>query len=178
MRLFFPGQQSDEEIKVVVREHWFFFILRFALWLIFVAILFATDHYLPQFLPGLAEKPYSNYFSIAKNIYLLFLMLGIYTLWIIYYLNIWIITDKRVVDVTQPSIFNQKVSVLILTKVEDITSSTNGILGTLLSYGDVSIQTAGEKENFVFKNVQHPKDVERLVFNMMEKHQLPQDEES
>ncbi len=166
----FPGQQDDEEIRLVVREHWFHFATKFCVWLIFVAILFAFDHYLPIYLPSLTVAPYTSYIAVFKNIYVMFLMLGLFMIFTLYYLSVWIITNKRLVEVLQSGLFNQRISELTFPNIEDITSETNGMVGTFLSYGNVYVQTAGEKENFVFLRISNPKDIERLIFNLMDKH--------
>ena len=170
MHRLFPGQQDNEEIVAVVRQHWFYLVGRILVWLVFVAILFWFDYYAPTNFPELYQDPALGYTNLVKNIYVLFLVLGFFMLWTIYYLNVWIVTNKRVVDVAQSGIFNQRISELTFPNVEDITSDTSGIFGTFFSFGHVEIQTAGAQEHFIFNNVPNPKDIERLIFNLMDKH--------
>ncbi|MDB4939723.1 MAG: hypothetical protein JWO40_148 [Candidatus Doudnabacteria bacterium] len=170
MHRLFPGQQDDEEIVLVIRQHWFYLSAKILLWLVFVAILFVFDYFTPMYIPSLFQGGALPYVNLMKNIYLMFLILGLFMIWIIHYLNVWIITNKRVVCVFQKGIFEQRISELTFPNVEDISSDTNGIFGTFMSYGNVEVETAGEKENFVFENVPKPKDIERLIFNLMDKH--------
>ena len=169
MHHLFPGQQNNEEIVAVIRQHWFYLAGRILVWLVFVAILFWFDSYAPTNFPELYQNPAVSYTNLVKNIYVMFLVLGLFMIWIIYYLNAWIITNKRVVDVAQTGIFSQRISELTLPSVEDITSDTTGIFGTFLNFGHVEIQTAGAQEHFIFANVPKPKDIERLIFNLMDK---------
>ena len=166
----FPGQQDDEEIVLLVREHWLYLLGRVLIWLVFVAALFWFDSYAPANFPEIYQQPMVAYTDLIKNIYVTFLVLGLFMLWTVYYLNVWIITNKRVVDIRQAGIFNQRISELTLPNIEDITSDTSGILGTFFSFGDVEIQTAGEKEHFEFIKVPDPKGIERLIFNLMDKN--------
>lgn len=95
----------------------------------------------------------------------MFLILGLFMLWTIYYLNVQIITNKRIVDIWQKGIFSQRISELTLPNIEDVTSEVKGFWATVLGYGNVEIQTAGEKENFIFQSVPEPREIEKLIIN-------------
>jgi hypothetical protein len=40
--------------------------------------------------------------------------------------------------------------------IEDVKGGRRGILGTILDFGDIEVQTAGASENFMFRTVDHP----------------------
>lgn len=166
----FPGQQEDEEIKLVIREHWFRLLVKVLFWFVFVVVLFLMDKYLPVYAPVLYDPtgPYLVYISLFKNIYTMFLILGIFMTWTLYYLNIQIITNHRIVDVDQQSLFNHTVSELSIAKIEDVTGQTKGLFGTIFSYGNVYVQTAGSVDRFTFENVPHPDKVEKLILDLYE----------
>lgn len=69
----------------------------------------------------------------------------------VYYRNSLIITDENVIEVTQKSIFDKSVSRLNLGKVQDVNVSQKGVFATLMNYGTVAIETAGEAANYNFK---------------------------
>lgn len=165
IKKLFPSQEEDEVIVLVVREHWFFMFTRVLAWLIFVAVLFLFDKYAPQYIPKLFEAPYLNFVNLGKNIYVMFLVLGLFMLWTIYYLNVQIVTNKRIVDIWQKGIFSQRISELTLPNIEDVTSEVKGFWATVLGYGNVEIQTAGEKENFIFQSVPEPREIEKMIIN-------------
>lgn len=170
----FPGQQQDEKICLVVREHWMVFFIRFLSWLIFVAILLLLDWAINQFAPIVKTTPYLEYFNLFKSVYFMFLLLGLLMIWVIYYLNVQIVTNQRVVDITQDSLIRRKVSELHLSRIEDVTAEVTGILGTFLDYGNVFIQTAAETERFVFNRVPNPAYIEKLILDLYE--ELPENE--
>ncbi len=62
-----------------------------------------------------------------------------------------IITNKSLVEINQVSLFIRKVARLSMSNVEDVNSDQRGILATFFNYGTLTIQTAGEMDNFVFK---------------------------
>ena len=168
----FPGQQENEEIYMVLRPHWFIFFGKFLAWLLFAAILILTDWAIDQYAPILKTEPYLGYVNLVKSIYLMFLMLGILILWVMYYLNIQIITNERIVDITQRSLLHRTVSELHLNNIEDVTAETKGIFSTFLDFGNVYVQTAAETERFVFDHIPNPALVEKTILDLYE--QLPE----
>jgi hypothetical protein len=59
--------------------------------------------------------------------------------------------------------------------VQDITSDIKGFFPTMLHYGDVYIQSAGEKERFIFEQVGQPDHVVRMILQMTNKKTAPPD---
>ncbi len=85
-------------------------------------------------------------------------------------MNIEIITDIRVVEVDQIGLFNHTISELHIDKIEDATSETVGVFGTIFNYGNVYVQTAGTTERFEFHHVPNPAAIEKLVLDLYEKN--------
>jgi hypothetical protein len=173
-KILFPGQQENEKICMVLREHWFVFFSRFLAWVLFAAILLITDWAINQFAPALKKSPYLDYVNLIKSVYLMFLMLGLLIIWVMYYLNVQIITSERVVDIVQDSLVRRKVSELHLSRLEDVTAEVTGVFGTFLDYGNVYIQTAAETERFTFSRVPNPAGIEKLILDLYE--ELPENE--
>jgi len=149
-------------------------MMRLLVWFLFVIVLFAADRYIPVYAPGLLADPYLPYLQLFKNIYTIFMILGLFMIWALYYLNIQIITNQRIVDIDQESLFKHRVSELDLVKIEDVTSETVGFFSTVFSFGNVYVQTAGTTEHFVFYNIPHPDKVEKLILDLYEQyHKLP-----
>ena len=80
-----------------------------------------------------------------------------------YFLDMWIVTNERIINIEQRGLFSRVVSEMRLNQVQDISSHTHGFLETFLTYGDVTIQTAGEKLQFHFKNIDNPDDVKIAI---------------
>ncbi len=91
-----------------------------------------------------------------------------------YFLDMWIVTNERIINIEQHGLFRRKVSEMRLNQVQDITSETHGFLETFLTYGDVMVQTAGERLQFHFKNIDNPDEVKltiaRLVNECKKRH--------
>lgn len=97
------------------------------------------------------------------------LVAGIFTIWIIYYLNYQVVTSERIVDVDQRTLLYHTLAELNLGALEDVTVEIQGILATFFDFGNVYIQTAGTKRNFEFENIPNPHAVAKLILDLYEK---------
>ena len=169
MHKLFPSQDEDEKIFLVVRAHWFVLFLKIIVWLFFVAALLLFNFYAPDTLPGLFTGRAELITSLFVQIYTLFLVVSLFLIWLLWYLNIQVVTDRRIVDVDQVGLFSHVVSELHIENIEDVTSETNGLFGHLFGYGMVYVQTAGTKGNFEFDNVPDPGLINKLLLDLYEK---------
>lgn len=170
-KFLFPGQQTDERIYMITRRHWIVLAKEIFVWLIFVTILLSYDIYLVPKFSFLSESPYIQIANTLKSIYLMFVVAGLSTIWILYYLNYQIITNERIVDVTQRGLLHHTTSELPLGRTQDVTAEIRGFWGNFFNYGNVYVQTAGETIRFEFDRVPNPHQVEKLILDLYE--QLP-----
>ena len=82
-----------------------------------------------------------------------------------WYFNVFIITDRNVIDVDFHSILFKNIDVAPLRNVEDTSSQTAGVFGSLFHFGDVYIQTAGSSKSIEFHNVPTPHRVADFVLD-------------
>lgn len=83
-----------------------------------------------------------------------------------YYLDVWMLTNERVVEIEQTSLFGREINELHLHNIQDVSSRVRGFLETFLDYGTILVQTAGEVELFEFKYMPHPYEVEKTVLQL------------
>ena len=166
----FPSQLEEETIYLVVREHWIHFFLKVLVWLFFAAVLILFNRFVPRYVPGLFEDTAGQVTHLFTQVYTLFLALSLFLIFVFYYLNIQIITNIRIVDITQTGLFSHTISELHIDKIEDVTSQTTGVLGTVFNYGDVFVQTAGTVERFEFLDVPNPASIEKVILDLYEKN--------
>jgi hypothetical protein len=76
--------------------------------------------------------------------------------WTTYYMDIWVVTTKRIIDIDYLRLFDRNIAILRLDRVQDITTRIQGIFGTLLRYGSVYVQTAGSDKEFVIDQIANP----------------------
>ena len=149
-KMIFEGQEKEEKVVLFLRQHplanipWILASL-----LMFAAPLVLTSFKLLEFLP-------SNFLFIAILSWYLITSGFILEKLLSWLFNVYIVTDKRIIDIDFFNLVHKQVSYAALDKIQDITYSTGGVVGTLFNWGDVLIQTAGASPNFDFLKVPEP----------------------
>jgi uncharacterized membrane protein YdbT with pleckstrin-like domain len=80
-----------------------------------------------------------------------------------YILDVWIVTDHRIIDSTQHGFFNRSISELHISRIQDISVKTDGFIQTLLKFGDLEVQTAGTENKFHFRQIPDPEGVKNKI---------------
>lgn len=86
-----------------------------------------------------------------------------FVIWTNYYLDVWIITDERIVDIEQFSLFSRDISEFRMDRIQDITVDVRGMIPTLLNFGNLHVQTAGMHHAFHIREVPNPYDVKDRI---------------
>ena len=153
----------NEHIVLVLRRHWIvvigeIFACVIALLAPFiVAPILANLHMLPPV--G------ASIFFFAT--YLMIVSLAAFIIWIDFYLDEWIITTERIIDIDQRSLFSREISEFRLENVQDVTIEIPNMIATFLKYGNITIQTAGE-QSFTIKEVPHIYEAKDLIITYSE----------
>lgn len=161
----FNGQDDKEDIILLIRKHPASYILKFFL---FIALLFFPLLFL-TIMKTLMGEDMSYVLWIGSS--LVFLLLALTVLMDTYFkwfYSVNIITTERIVDVDFNDVLHHKYAEAQLEKIEDVSHRPVGILSSLFDYGDVNIQTAGTKPEFVFDSVPRPRDVQDTLLDLLE----------
>ncbi len=156
---------EGEKILSVKRRHWFVIALD-ATYLILLGLLpfvglFAVYIMFPDSSAPLQNNvPFIVFYGLA---WLLFLWMFFFINWTNYYLDTFLITNKRIVYIEQVRLFRRNASELRLEKIQDIQVKVLGIVPSLLGMGDLHIQTAGGKDEVIFKSVPGPQEVKNMI---------------
>lgn len=109
-----------------------------------------------------------TFFLLAASAFFLIGWLFIFQMFIEYWLDVFIVTDKRILDIDQKGLFDRTVSELRLYRTQDVTSEIKGFWHTIFNYGSIFVQTAGEQERFHFKDVPDPNKLAKMILEMSE----------
>lgn len=158
-----------EKIVYIVRRHWLTYIPTVLLFTIMAALPFIIYLILNNEITLLLENEYSRALTvILLSIFELGVALFFYSSFLMYYLDMMIITNDRLVQIQQKTLFSRSVSELDLYRIQDTTSEITGIIATMAGYGLLKIQTAGERQNFTFEFVPRVNELRRHLIALAE----------
>ncbi|MCK4918876.1 MAG: PH domain-containing protein [Candidatus Pacebacteria bacterium] len=166
----FPGQHDNEKVVLILRKHPISLFV-YAIQLLFFSLLpiLVYIFLIPIVFPAFLEYPYQNVYILLSTIFYGLIWITSFVIWVDYYLDIWIITNQRLLDIEQKGFFNRTVSELDLKKIQDITSNVKGIIPTMFGFGSIQIQTAAEEKKFELKSVPHPVTARRKIIELYKK---------
>ncbi len=157
----------NESVILEVRKHWYVLASRvFVMFLLVIAppIFFAFfESLIPASVPLPVGYSAAGFFY---SLWLLVIWISFFINWTNYYLDVWYVTEKRIVSVDQVSIFHRKISNLRFDKIQDVSIEIKGAIQTMLKFGDIEIKTAAEGDsNFLMENAANPDEVRRIIFS-------------
>ncbi len=170
--LRYPGQQSDETTLRVYYKHWMMIMpFIFSMAVLAMASVWGMSYgiFVQKDIERIAGASLPSLSAISLFLAVIVIGLSIGVIWIWRHNRV-VITNKHIVDVDQLGLFNRKVSTLTLQRIQDVSADVKGPLQTILQYGTVIVQTAGERENFSFNYIKCPYEVEQYILDIHQKY--------
>lgn len=143
--------KKDEKLLILIRQHWIILVLPFFAWLLLTVLLFVT-----------------GWFSTSAK--LIIILLGaIYPMieYIKWKFNLWAVTNMRVID--EEGFFTRYSKESPLDKINNV-EYDQPILGRILGYGNVDIQTAAELGETKYSMIHHPKLLKDTITHAQEEY--------
>lgn len=162
-KLFFETQAEDEEIFLLLRAH----VITNLPWMVLIIILFSIPSLISStkifavFIDPL-ETSTASARTLSLCWYFLTFAIGLQNI-LHWYFNVYILTNKRIVDIDFQQLLYRKISSTELANVQDITYTKGGIPQSLFDYGDLHVQTAGTLPQFEFLRVPNPGAVQKAI---------------
>lgn len=156
---------QDEKLLAVIKRHPFGIIKLYVQLLVALVAIGGLIYFV---LPGLFSSGDTNtnvYPMVGAAVAIvagLILLIAFFAT-IIYGQNQLVVTNKTITQTLQISLFNKKISQLAVSSIEDVTADTDGLFQTLLNYGKLLVETAGEQENFHFDYCPHADHYAKLI---------------
>jgi len=164
----------DERVLAMVRKHWFVIVAELFGVFVLVLLPFVGLLALAVFQGSFAALNFdplqhANLIGFGVAAWLLFSLLGGFTIWTHYFLDLWVVTDRRIILVDQVHFFSRNVSVFRLERMQDIEFKIKGIIPTLLNFGTLKAQTAGAHEsNFNSTGLPDPRGLQAIIQQAMD----------
>jgi len=167
--LTFETQDDDEEVVLLLRAHFITNLPWILITLIFSLIppLLAVTGGLSLLQSQIGLNPTTIYSLLL--IWYLFLFAYAFQNFLLWYFNVYLVTNENVVDMDFFQLLYRKIASAELSKIEDVTASMGGVAQSLFNYGNIQIQTAGAVVEFVFERVPNPAYVQKVIEETVEK---------
>lgn len=145
---------DDESIIKVVRQRWLKLLTSLILPIICIVLPFFFLY--PLFYWG----------NKGVVIFAGLLLTGI--LWlirniIVWYWQVFIITDQRIIDIDQKGLFQKTVSDIPLTKIDDVFYQIKGIWQTITRIGNIYVTLIDSKTKIEITNIAQPAKIQQLI---------------
>jgi hypothetical protein len=152
---YFEDQLDNEEVLYVFRKHPI--VMRKGLIIFMLCILAGT-------IPSLLKPEYSYFFlglAAGTVIGIILFFPG----WLSWYFSLFIVTDHRLIQITQKGLFNRSVVDMGLNQIQMVNYQVSGIQETLLGSGTIMMQTfVGD---LVIHDVHHPAKIQKHILQIL-----------
>ncbi len=164
----YAGSDADEHIYYVLRQSVFTLIPKA---LLIIALLVAPFIFFPVL--GTLKIGTQYLVSFTLNFIIVtfwyLVVFGIFFQFVLnWFFNVYIISNKKIVDVDVTGFLYKKISEAPIHNIEDVTSTVGGAAGIIFNIGNVYIQTAAEKTEFEFTAVDNPSKVRDIISDLVE----------
>ena len=133
-----------------------------------VLIIFALIYFPWYFL--IKYELVSNFERLLLFWTFLVLIYGIHT-YLVWLLNAYIVTDKRLINIAHKSIINKRVVETPLERILNVSFQIKGVWQSLFKFGTVEVQAAGLSDPLSLKNVSQPDKVKDFLWKIHNQHQ-------
>ncbi len=152
---YFEDQLDDEELLLVFRKHPI--VMRKGLVLAMMALLLGT-------LPSLIKPEYSYLFG-GLGVGFVLAILVFFPSWISWNYSVYIVTDQRLIQITQKGFWSKSVVDIGLNQIQMVNYEVAGLQETLLGFGTIMMQTfVGD---LVIHDVSHPSKVQKQIMGIL-----------
>ena len=160
--------QPDEKIVMKARRHWFV-VFSEVVAMVFMLLVPILGFFLVSNSDIITLRGNFTYLILAlESMWALFIWLMFSKFWVNYYLDVWVITSKRLIDIEQKGFFNREVSTLNFENIEDISVTIKGIIPTFLKFGEIRVQTAAESREFVMRMAKDPTEIKNTILRLID----------
>lgn len=155
--------RDNERVMMTLHRHWIILVAHFS----YIAVLVITSIFLLAYRDSLMSLTggalYWGALSLFWIVFLTFILLN----WVNDELDLFIVTDSRIIGIDQISALSRSVTECSLDRVQEVNAHTAGILQTLFGFGDVHIHTASETSNMVIGYAPDPVENARRINNII-----------
>ena len=152
--------RPGEEVIMVVKRHWIIYlilILVFLSWILFTVLSYAI--FWASTLNNLVNIVFWMFFSVL-----------LYIKWLDHELDMYAITNNRIIWIDQISFLNRTVTECNLWQVQEVNSKTKWIFANMLNYWTLTILTAWNATNMIMDFAPNSMQEARKILNIVDNY--------
>jgi uncharacterized membrane protein YdbT with pleckstrin-like domain len=163
---YFKEQFDDEEVLLVFRKHPIvmrkglifgsFALLVPMLYTLVLTFIYANN---PEKLPSL------NFFYGSLLVGVILAVLAFLPFWISWYYSVYIVTNQRLIQITQKGLFHRSMVALGLNQIQMVNYEIGGFEQTVLGFGTIMIQTF--VGSLTIHHVHHPGKTQKELLHIL-----------
>ncbi len=161
--------EPEEKIIMEARRHWFgigttgVFISLLAIAPIIIA---SVLYYVLPTAQAVAQNPkliaIALFFGVS---WLLVLWVIFFMNWTDYYLDVLVITNKRLIDIEQQGLFRRNVATAPIGNIQDVKIEIKGPIRSILKFGNLDIQTGSVERELLIRDIYTPEKVKAAILS-------------
>jgi len=160
---YFPDQFDDEEVLYVFRKHPV--VMRRGLIWGSLGLLIGPLYTLVLTYTHSANPPSLNFFYLSLLVSVGLGGLLFFPSWMSWYYSVFIVSDKRFIQITQRGFFHRSVVDMALNQIQMVNYEVSGLQETLLGFGTIMMQTfVGD---LVIHYIHHPAKIQKRLLEIL-----------
>lgn len=152
-----------EAVIMTLHRHWIILVFHF----MYIFILVITTIILIAYRESIMLFTGGALFWWSMSLFWIVGLTFIFLDWLSDELDLFIVTDNRIIGIDQISALARSVSECPLDRVQEVNAHTAGIWQTIFWFGDVHIRTASETSNMVIRYAPNPIENARRINNVI-----------
>jgi len=149
-----------EEVLMVVKRHWIVYVMLFIYFFSGVIVTFMIFFFF-----------WLNTWWYMLNIILwLILSIILYIEWLNHELDMYVVTNNRVIGLEQIAFLNRAVTECNLWQIQEVNSKAKWLFANIFNYWTLSIQTAGSKTTLKMEFCPDVMQTSRKVLNIVDNY--------
>ena len=159
----FDDQFDDEDVLFVFRKHPL--IMRKGIMIGMIFMLFGPLYTLILIYARPTNPPSMTFFAMSLLISMAVGLLFVFPYWIGWYYSLFIVTNQRLIQITQKGLFHRSVVDLGLQQIQMVNYQISGLQQTLLGFGTIMMQTyVGD---LVIHDIHQPAKIQKKLLNIL-----------
>ena len=159
----FDDQFDDEEVLFVFRKHPV--VMRMGLLLGSAALLAGPLYTLILMYAKPNDMPSMGFFWMSLLLSFVAGLIIFFPSWIGWYFSVFIITDKRLIQITQKGLFHRSVIDMSLNQIRMVNYQVAGLTETMLGFGTIMMQTS--VGDLVVHEIHHPAKIQKKLLEIL-----------